>query len=358
MADRGRETGLEYAKAEVIRSRIRELGWSQADLASGTQIDTGKISRMLNKGVGVSRENARKIADVLKGPIDEYFRASEKPDESRLFRLPNTEEWDVEEVLKETIVLANGVRYQVCRMKHRYVPNRFGRGKFYSLAGVRSIEKPKREQMLSRHAVVSARVGAHPQLAENLSTVPTVDRNGWWIIDRWVDGESLEDRLERGPLELPILAQLARDMLAALAVLESHTIVFRELTPARVIVTPEGRAVLTDFELAKLWDVKPSVRPDKWPEDPYRAHEIESNEFDHRADVYSWGRIVTHALLGTLPPIEDDRAAVERAKLPKPVRSILAQCLAIHPDQRPATVSTVLTAMDDWPRTGVDNGIG
>lgn len=348
MSDRSRNTGLEYANADAIRARIRDLGWSQNELGQQSEVDPGTISRMLKHGEGVSRVNARKIATALDGPVAHYFLQRREPEPDRLFRLPNTEEWSVAEILSEVIAVPNGLRFQVCRMEHRSIPERQGRGKYYYFSGVRAAEKPKREQMLKRHASVSSKIGVHPNIALNLSAVPTIDGLGWWVIDFWVPGHTLDERLvdpTPPPIDLP---RLARDMLAGLAALHEHGIVFRELSPSRVILADDGRAVLTDFELAKLTDGAPTVKPAVWKDEMYRAPELDSGRFDGRADLYSWARVLARTVLGELPPPAETSARLARSALPKAVRTIVARCAAIEPVERPATVHDVSAVVGRW----------
>ena len=61
------------------------------------------------------------------------------------------------------------------------------------------------------------------------------------------------------------------------------------------------RPILTDLELAKLGEGQPTVSPDEWPDDPYRALEVSGDgPVDARADIYSWARIFMHAATGCL----------------------------------------------------------
>ncbi len=71
-----------------------------------------------------------------------------------------------------------------------------------------------------------------------------------------------------------------REIVDALARLHESGVVMRELAPSRILITAETfRAVLSDFELAKLLSGAPTVSPDgDWPDDP---------EFRHRTNTSS-----------------------------------------------------------------------
>ena len=127
---------------------------------------------------------------------------------------------------------------------------------------------------LSRHAEVCARVGMHPNIVVNFSSTPVTGGEGWWVIDDGISESTLADHLQGGPWPAAKLPRLMLDVAKGLDALHRAGIVFRELAPARVLVANDGRAVLTDFELAKLLDGSPSVSSE-WPEDPFRAPEVD-----------------------------------------------------------------------------------
>lgn len=336
--------GLLKARREARKVRVGEL-------VRITGVSRKTINRAEN-GEEVYVSTAEAIARALGENVESLFRVATIPelDPSLTFRLTPTEEWQVEDVLGQWITTTNGVQFCVCRMrhKHKHSAGRWGRGKFYFLLHVRGDERVDRQRLLSRHQEVADIIGVHPNVALNMSSVPTQDGNGWWIIDRWVEGETLDKRLGRGPLGEPELRSLATHSLNGLAALHIAGVVFRELAPSRVIVTPDGSAVLTDFELAKLFDGLPSVKPGSWPDDPYRAPEVASGRFDHRADLYSWARVVSRCVLGELPVVGDDSNRIAASALPKGVRDVVKACLALRPDMRPGSAQDVLQTITRW----------
>ena len=79
--------------------------------------------------------------------------------------------------------------------------------------------------------------------------------------------------------------ELMHEIALGLDALHSASVVFRELAPSRVILAADDqRAVLTDFELAKLLDTGPTVST-SWPDDPYRAPEVEDATASERSDL-------------------------------------------------------------------------
>ncbi len=72
-----------------------------------------------------------------------------------------------------------------------------------------------------------------------------------YLVTELLDGESLRAMLERGPLSLPRVAELALQFLSGLMAAHSSGIVHRDLKPDNVFVTRAGDVKILDFGLAK-----------------------------------------------------------------------------------------------------------
>jgi hypothetical protein len=73
-----------------------------------------------------------------------------------------------------------------------------------------------------------------------------------WIVMELVDGGSLADRLERGPMTPAEAARLGRELLAALRAAHEAGVQHRDVKPANVLLRRDGRPVLTDFGIAAI----------------------------------------------------------------------------------------------------------
>ena len=256
--------------------------------------------------------------------------------------------WILERQLGGWLTASNGLQFCTSRLRHRYVADRFGRGKQYDLRNPATRERDRLEDYLQRHATVAERLRDDPHVADLLDVYPATDGDAWWVIDRWVVGSPLQTLLNEGPIEWPHLTAIMKDVLDGLIGLHEAGIVFRELAPQRIIVNLGNcRAVLTDFELAKLLAGQHSVSTD-WPDDVYRAPEVTGRIVDERADLFSWARILVEAATGTLPDVGDDQAALLRAGLPKSVWKIASDCLSPFPDDRPRSAAVVRRAINRW----------
>jgi tetratricopeptide (TPR) repeat protein len=73
-----------------------------------------------------------------------------------------------------------------------------------------------------------------------------------FIVMEYVEGETLKAMIGRGPLELPRLLDVGAQVAEALAAAHALGLIHRDLKPANIVVTPQGRAKVLDFGLAKL----------------------------------------------------------------------------------------------------------
>jgi eukaryotic-like serine/threonine-protein kinase len=72
-----------------------------------------------------------------------------------------------------------------------------------------------------------------------------------FLVMEYLDGETLADRLVRGPLPLPEALAIASQMADAFEAAHDRGIVHRDLKPANVAITSDGNVKLLDFGLAK-----------------------------------------------------------------------------------------------------------
>lgn len=129
------------------------------------------------------------------------------------------------------------------------------------------------------------------------------------LVMDFVDGEDLEEKLRKtgGPLnEAEALSWIAQ-VCEALTYLHTQNppVIHRDIKPANVKITPEGRAMLVDFGIAKIYDPLQrttigarAVTPGFSPVEQYGF-----GRTDQRSDVYSLGATL-YTLLTGQPPLE------------------------------------------------------
>src|SRR5262245_60907140 len=108
---------------------------------------------------------------------------------------------------------------------------------------------PGRLARFSREAQVLASLN-HPNIAaiyhvEEADATPA-------IVMELVEGETLADRIARGPIPVDEALPIARQIADALEAAHEQGIIHRDLKPANIKVTPNGNVKVLDFGLAKL----------------------------------------------------------------------------------------------------------
>jgi serine/threonine-protein kinase len=96
----------------------------------------------------------------------------------------------------------------------------------------------------------------HPNIAAIYDVLETAQ--GPCIVMEYVEGETLAQRLARGPMTSEEAMRLGGQLAAALAAAHEHGVVHRDVKPGNIQVTPDGRLKLLDLGVAKGVQPQPS----------------------------------------------------------------------------------------------------
>jgi len=335
----------------IDRMRINK-GLSRTEFLKAVDVSANTLKAAF-RGEGIRPATALELATFFGCKVTDLLSTKDplyKPPASALTPMTGESEWHTEGYLEHGRLASNGLYYITCRMQHRHTSNRRGRGKFYLLSGLATKSRDVLRDKLARHADVCARVGSHPNVAFNLASTPVTGDAGWWVIDDWVGEQTLGNRLESGAWPPADLPRLLLDVATGLEALHTAGVIFRELAPARVLICDQdGRAVLTDFELAKLLDGSPSVSSE-WPEDPYRAPEVDGGSATVQADLYSFGKLAIAAAAGELVSHDAVPDIFSQFGIPKRLAKLLIDCTEPVPARRPAELAPLLKELTAWQK--------
>src|SRR5215510_14792765 len=107
---------------------------------------------------------------------------------------------------------------------------------------------PRSRERLRREALAAAALD-HPFICKIFEIGE--DQGTLFIVMEYISGETLYARLRAGPLPQSDALRIAAEMAEAMEEAHAKPLVHRDLKPANVMLTPQGRAKVMDFGLAK-----------------------------------------------------------------------------------------------------------
>lgn len=228
------------------------------------------------------------------------------------------------------------------------VDTRLGRQVALKLLPSSRTADPRARARFRREASAASALD-HPNIC-TIYELGESDAGDPYIAMAYVRGESLRDRIARGPLPLSDAADIAVQTACGLAHAHERGIVHRDVKPANLIVTPEGEVEIVDFGLAKGRGARTLTGAGVTPGTvAYMSPEqIRGEGVDHRTDIWALGVVLYEMITGQAPfRGEDDRArtyailnqdpepvTAVRAGVPLALEPVLAKALARDPGRR------------------------
>ena len=196
-----------------------------------------------------------------------------------------------------------------------------------------------------------------------------------------VEGETLADRIARGPIPAPEAVAIARQIVDGLEAAHEHGIVHRDLKPANIQITPDGTVKVLDFGLARIaaaTEGADGIRFDSSMSPTITSpamvtgqsvlvgtasymspEQARGKPADKRADIWAFGVVFYEMLTGTRAfageTVTEVAGAVIHKDLdlgalpadtPASVRLALRRCLQKDPRQRARDIGDVRLMLD------------
>jgi eukaryotic-like serine/threonine-protein kinase len=163
------------------------------------------------------------------------------------------------------------------------------------------VNEPEAAQRFSREIQVLAGL-QHPNIAA-LYTAQRFD-NQLVMLMEFVEGTSLSHKLKRGELSVEEGLGCMAQTLSALGYAHARGVVHRDVKPANLMITPEGKVKVMDFGLAKVAKDRTLTRTGTtlgsvFYMSPEQVRGVE--EIDGRSDLYSVGVMLYEIVTGRLP---------------------------------------------------------
>jgi len=190
------------------------------------------------------------------------------------------------------------------------------------------------------------------------------------VVMQLVDGKSLRQLLDtQKRLSPELTGHIGACTAAALHHAHENNFVHRDVKPGNIMITPDGRVLLTDFGIAKALQGGDDLTSENIMMGTAKylsPEQVRGKKLDGRADLYSLGLVLYECLAGRVPFLGESDADTAlarlqrdptdlsrlRATLPTSLVTIIHQLLARNPMHRPATGADLVAALEQAAAEG------
>lgn len=171
-------------------------------------------------------------------------------------------------------------------------------GRSVALKFLHSRRADEEERHRFIHEAQAASALDHP----NICTVHQIGEaeDGQFIAMAYYEGETLQRKIEQGPLAVDEAAAIAQQIASGLAKAHAGGITHRDLKPSNIMLTTDGLVKILDFGLAKLAGATKITKTGSTMGTPRHMspEQVRGEDVDPRSDVWSFGTILYEMLTG------------------------------------------------------------
>lgn len=193
----------------------------------------------------------------------------------------------------------------------------------------------------------------HPNLPRIYEQFAEVGR--WYLVMDFIEGETLEEYLFKvpgGKLSVDKVLSVGLQLCTVLEYLHNRQppVIFRDLKPANIMLTPLGHIYLIDFGIARHFKPGQSKDTSALGSTGYAAPEqYGKSQTTPRADIYALGATL-HELLTGLSPADSPFTFAPLRLLAAPghaeLEQLIAQMVTVDANKRPANATLVRQALE------------
>lgn len=171
------------------------------------------------------------------------------------------------------------------------------------------------------------------------------------LIMEYVEGKSLRELLDTNTqLESNLVQHIGVSVCAALEAAHERNIIHRDIKPGNILLTKEGRVMITDFGIAKVLGEGGDLTSENimMGTAKYLAPEqVKGDPLDERADLYSLGIVLYECLVGKVPFYGKNDTETALARLQREPRNITT----LRPNVNPQLAAVVHKLLAREPRS-------
>jgi predicted Ser/Thr protein kinase len=174
--------------------------------------------------------------------------------------------------------------------------------KTITIQGVAADEEDEYRQRFLREARAAGKL-SHPGVVTIYDVGEQDGTRAPYIVMEYIEGTTLDSEISSSAeRSISTTLELVKQVAQALDYAHSQGIVHRDIKPANIIITPDSRAKITDFGVAKLAVTQLTMPGEAIGTPSYMSPEqITGEHLDGRSDLFSLGIILYSMLVGQKP---------------------------------------------------------